>query len=261
MAQAAWDPVQYLRFAGERLRPALDLLAQVPLAAPARVTDLGCGAGNVTSVLAQRFPAAAITGIDGSEAMLAKARTAVPKARFVAADIALWEPDAPPDLIYSNAALHWVPGHAALFPRLLALLAPGGVLAVQMPAMHDAPLRRLQEEVAANGPWADHLAGSVPARPILSAGEYWDLLRPHAAALDLWETTYMHALVGDDPVVEWAAGSSLRPFLDRLPPEQVQPFRAAYAAALRPHYPRRADGTTLLPFRRLFLIARAAARG
>lgn len=257
MALSVWDPAQYLRFAGPRLRPALDLLAQVPLEAPKRVVDLGCGAGNVTAALARRFPEADVIGIDGSEEMLAKARTALPAARFVAADIAAWRPETPPDLIYSNAALHWLPDHASLFPRLLSLLAPGGVLAVQMPAMHDAPLRRLQAEVAASGPWAAHLTGRASARAILSAGEYWDLLSPHAAALDVWETTYMHALQGEDPVVEWAAGSSLRPFLDQLPPEIAGPFRAAYADALRPHYRKRADGTTLLPFRRLFMVARA----
>ncbi len=253
---ANWDPEQYLRFADERLRPALDLLARVDLPAPARVIDLGCGAGNVTALLARRFPKAEVTGVDASETMLAKARTVAPGCRFVAADIGTWNPDAPPDLIYSNAALHWLGGHETLFPRLLSLLAPGGVLAVQMPAMHDAPLRRLQPEVAASGPWASHLRGIGSARGLLAPERYWDLLRPHAAALEMWQTIYMHALQGEDAVGEWASGSSLRPFLDKLPEDLRSAFRAAYAAALRPHYPRRPDGTTLLPFRRLFIVAR-----
>jgi trans-aconitate 2-methyltransferase len=257
---ADWDPEQYLRFADERLRPALDLLARVDLSTPARVTDLGCGAGNVTALLARRFPNAEITGVDASDAMLAKARAAAPGCRFTAADIGAWSPDAPPDLIYSNAALHWLGEHEALFPRLMSLLAPGGVLAVQMPAMHDAPLRRLQPEVAASGPWARHLRGVGSARDILAPERYWDVLRPHAATLDVWQTIYMHALQGDDAVGEWASGSSLRPFLDRLPEGSRTPFRAAYAAALRPHYSRRPDGTTLLPFRRLFIVARRAER-
>jgi trans-aconitate 2-methyltransferase len=256
--EAAWDPEQYLRFADERLRPAMDLLARVGLDAPARVIDLGCGAGNVTALLARRFPGAEVVGVDASEPMLAKARATVPGCRFVAADIGAWTPDAPPDLIYSNAALHWLGGHAALFPRLLSLLAPGGVLAVQMPAMHDAPFRRLQSEVAAAGPWAEALHGVGSARDILAPEAYWDMLRPHATALDLWQTIYMHALRGEDAVVEWASGSSLRPFLDNLPEAQRGPFRAAYSAALRPHYRRRPDGTTLLPFRRLFIVARRA---
>jgi len=251
----AWDPQQYLRFADQRLRPALDLLARVPLEAPARVVDLGCGAGNITAILKRRFPAAEVTGIDGSTAMLEKARVAAPDCRFVAADIAKWRPDSAADLIFSNAALHWLGGHDVLFPHLLSILAPHGVLAVQMPAMHDAPLRRKQLEVAASGPWAPTLRGHVSARDILTAGEYWDLLRPHAAALDIWETTYLHPLSGEDAVVEWAAGSSLRPFLEPLTPELQAGFRRAYADALSPHYPRRTDGTTLLPFRRLFMLA------
>ncbi|MDE2580146.1 MAG: methyltransferase domain-containing protein [Rhodospirillales bacterium] len=252
----SWDPTQYLRFADARLRPALDLLAQVNLSAPAQVVDLGCGPGTVTRVLKARFPGASVLGIDGSAEMLAKARTTAPECSFWEADFATWTPDAPPDLIYSNAALHWTGGHDRLLPRLLGLLAPGGVLAVQMPAMHAAPLRRLQVEVAASGPWAARLRdASGTARDILTAGEYWDILRPHADSLEIWETTYLHPLTGEDPVVEWASGTSLRPFLTRLPEEQRPAFRAAYAAALRPHYPRRADGTTLLPFRRLFLLA------
>jgi trans-aconitate 2-methyltransferase len=256
---ASWDPGQYLRFSDERLRPALDLLALVPLAAPSSVIDLGCGAGNVTAILRQRFPQASVLGVDGSAAMLAKAREVAPDCRFEQGDFATWAPgprEGAPDLIYSNAALHWVGGHETLFPRLVSLLAPGGVLAVQMPAMHAAPLRRLQNEVAAYGPWASVLRDAGFARAILTAGEYYDLLRPHVAALDLWETTYLHVLSGEDAVVEWAAGSSLRPFLDKLPEGLRAEYRAAYAAALRPHYPRRADGATLLPFRRLFMVAR-----
>lgn len=259
MQATVWDPTQYLRFADERLRPAMDLLARVGLDSPRRVVDLGCGPGNVTTLLAARFPQADVAGIDASAAMLAKARAAAPTCRFLEADIGAWTPDSPPDLIYSNAALHWVGRHDALFPRLFSLLAPGGVLAVQMPAMHDAPLRALQPEVAASGPWANALHGIGSARSILAAEVYWDLLRPRAAALDIWQTTYIHALQGEDAVAEWAAGSSLRPFLDALPEDLRAPFRAAYAAALRPHYPRRPDGSTLLPFRRLFIIARSGA--
>lgn len=257
IAASSWDPGQYLRFAGQRLRPALDLLAQVPLQAPDRVVDLGCGPGNVTTILKQRFPQADVLGVDGSEAMLAKARGAAADCRFVQGDFSTWVPDGrAPELIYSNAALHWVGDHPTLFPRLMSLLPPGGVLAVQMPAMHDAPLRRLQIEVSKTGPWAERLRDAGFARDILSPGEYYDLLRPLADSLDIWETTYLHVLSGEDAVVQWASGSSLRPFLDRLPPDQQAGFRAAYAEALRPHYPRRADGATLLPFRRLFVLAR-----
>lgn len=252
-----WNPAQYLLFSEERVRPALDLMARVPTPRPARIVDLGCGAGNVTTILKHRFPEADVLGIDSSAAMLEKARHAAPNCRFAQADIAAWEPETTPDLVFSNAALHWTSEHETLFPRLLGLVARGGCLAVQMPAMHDAPLRALQYEVAAEGPWADHLRGIGSAPPILEAGIYWDLLRPRAASLDIWETIYLHPLQGEDAVVQWAMGTSLRPFLDALPAAEREAFRNAYAEAVRPHYPRRQDGTTLLPFRRLFIIAAA----
>jgi trans-aconitate 2-methyltransferase len=251
----SWDPAQYLRYGGERLRPALDLLTAVAAESPLVVVDLGCGAGNVTGLLRRRWPDAEITGVDGSPEMLERAGQAVPGCGFVLADIARWEPDATPDVIYSNAALHWLGDHAALFPRLLARLAPGGVLAVQMPAMHDQPLRRLQHDVAANGPWAAALAGVGSAPPILPAEAYWDLLRPRCRTLDIWETTYLHALHGENAVAAWASGSSLRPFLDALAPGMREAFLGAYAKALRPLYPPRPDGTTLLAFKRLFIVA------
>jgi len=252
---ASWDPTQYLRFSNERLRPALDLMAQVPLAIARHVVELGCGAGNGTAILKQRFPSADVIGVDGSEAMLEKARIAAPDCSFVQGDFSTWAPATPPDLIFSNAALHWVTNHEVVFPRLVSLLPPGGVLAVQMPAMHDAPLRALQNEVAAQGPWAPLLADAGFARGLLPTAGYYDLLRPLVTALDLWETTYLHVLTGEDAVTEWAAGSSLRPFLDKLPPDLRAGYRAAYTEALKPHYPKRPDGTTLLPFRRLFIVA------
>jgi trans-aconitate 2-methyltransferase len=263
-AAAPWDPAQYLRFGEERARPALDLIARLPepnhlpaagSRARVEIVDLGCGAGNITGLLKRRYPAAAVTGVDGSAAMLAEARRAAPDCLFAATDISAWAPVSPPDLIFSNAALQWLDNHEALFPRLLGLLMPGGWLAVQMPAMHEAPVRRAQIAVAATGPWSGRLAGVVSARPILETAAYLDLLRPFVARLDVWETTYWHALQGADAVAEWAAGSSLRPYLVALEEPERSAFRAAYAAALRPLYPPRPDGTTLLPFRRLFLLA------
>jgi trans-aconitate 2-methyltransferase len=253
---ADWDPAQYLRFANERLQPALDLLARIPAPSPRLVVDLGCGAGNVTTILKARFAGADVVGIDSSPAMLAKAREAAPDCRFLQGDFTGWDAGGLSDVLFSNAALHWTGEHETLFPHLLERVSPGGWLAVQMPAMHDAPLRALQYQVAGAGPWAPALRGIGSARAILTPGEYWDILRPHAASLDIWETIYLHVLTGEDAVGEWAAGTSLRPFLDPLTEGLRAGFRRAYAAALAPHYPRRADGTTLLPFRRLFLLAR-----
>jgi trans-aconitate 2-methyltransferase len=252
-AGPAWDPAQYLRFGDERLRPALDLITRIPHAAPRRVVDLGCGAGNALPALAARFPQAEITGVDGSPAMLAKA--AGTGFRTELADIARWSPAAQADVIFSNAALQWLGGHEILFPHLLGCLAPGGVLAVQMPAMHDAPFRSLQPRVAAAGPWAERLRGVASSPPILEAEAYYDLLAGRVASLELWVTEYVHVLRGADPVVQWAMGSSLRPYVEALDGPMRAQFVAAYSAALQPHYPPRADGAVLLPFRRLFIIA------
>ena len=251
-----WNPSLYLRYGDERLRPAVDLLGRIDADAPVNVVDLGCGPGNVTAILKQRWPGADVLGLDSSVAMLERARKDVPGCRFVQASFGDWEAAPKPDVIYSNAALHWLGGHATLFPRLLAQLAPDGVLAVQMPAMHNEPLRAAQYDVAARGPWAEILARVTSAPSILSPGEYWDILRPRVRQLDIWETIYLHALTGEDAAAQWASGTSLRPFLDALSGDVRAGFYAAYAEAMRSVYPARADGTTLLPFRRLFILAR-----
>ena len=250
----SWDAAQYLRFEDERLRPAIDLIGRIPHAAPQRVVDLGCGAGNALPLLAARFPGAAVTGVDGSAAMLAKA--AATGFATAQADIATWSPAEPVDVLFSNAALQWLGGHEVLFPRLLSCLAPGGVLAVQMPSMHAAPLRAEQERIAREGPWAAALARVGSAPPILAPGDYYDLLRPRVAALDLWVTEYVHVLRGEDPVVQWAMGTSLRPFLDALEGDMREGFLEVYRASMRAAYPPQADGVVLLPFRRLFILAR-----
>ncbi|WP_211462203.1 trans-aconitate 2-methyltransferase [Collimonas silvisoli] len=250
-----WDAKQYMHFGNERLRPALDLLAYVPEQEPQRVVDLGCGTGNVSALLKARWPAADVLGVDSSENMLAAAAAAVPECRFEHADLAHWQPDGLLDVIYSNATLQWLPDHPTLLPRLLSFLRRGAWLAVQMPAMHDAPLRQMQAELARSPSFAPHLQ-KVPQHPsILTAENYYDLLRPHSSKLDIWETTYLHTLRGPDAVVEWAAGTSLRPYLDALPEDKRPAFRAAYAAAMRAAYPQRENGITLLPFKRLFIVA------
>jgi trans-aconitate 2-methyltransferase len=247
-----WDPEQYLRFADERLRPAIDLAARIVHPHPKRVVDLGCGTGSALALLSARFPGVELVGVDSSPVMLDKARSA--GAKTVLADIAKWSPPKPVDVIFSNAALHWIADHAALFPKLLACLTPGGILAVQMPAMYNEPVRTLQAAAAASGPWSAQLAGVASAPPILEPEAYYDLLSARAASIEIWITRYLHVLRGEDPVVQWAMGTSLRPYLDALSPSDRPGFLAAYSALLQPHYPRRADGSVLLPFRRLFLL-------
>lgn len=250
----SWNPERYLAFGDHRTRPAIDLLARIALAAPARVADLGCGPGNSTALLCTRWPAAEVLGVDNSADMLAKAAETGLRARWREADIAGWAPEAPCDVLYSNAALQWLPDHAALFPRLLGLLAPGGVLAVQMPRNFAAPSHALLQAVAQDGPWAERLAGRLLRGP-LAPEAYYDLLAPRAAALDIWQCEYLQVLDGDDPVLRWTRATALRPVLALLDAAEQTRFEADYAARLRAAYPERADGRTLFPFRRLFIVA------
>ena len=265
----AWDPAQYLKFAGPRLRPALDLLQRIDLEAPATVCDLGAGAGNVTRLIAARWPAARIVGVDSSAEMLAKAaaepperpaRAGHPGARieWQTADLATWRPDRPADLIYSNAALHWLDGHDRLLPGLFAGLARDGVLAVQMPRNFAARSHTSITETALDGPWRPVLEPLLRPSPVAEPAFYYDLLAPLAASLDIWETEYLQVLDGENPVKEWTKGTWLSPLLAALDEPERSRFEAAYAARVAAAYPPRGDGKTLFPFRRMFIIATAA---
>ena len=254
----AWSPDQYLKFSGPRLRPAVDLLARVDLTAPTRVYDLGCGAGNVTRLLAERWPAASITGVDDSAEMLAQAARELPPATWIRQSLADWATTMPADLIFSNAALHWLPQHERLFPRLLGQLAPGGVLAAQMPRNFAAPSHTLIAETVRHGAWRHRLEHLLRPVPVAAPHDYYAMLEPLAASIDIWETEYLQVLRGADPVKEWTKGTWLKQFLDELVEPERAEFEADYARRLRIAYPPLDDGTTLFPFRRLFIVARRA---
>lgn len=258
----AWDPTQYLKFAGERMRPAIDLVARVPLAAASTIVDLGCGPGNVSQLLGARWPGATITGVDSSEAMLAQAGMATaaePRYRWRREDLAVWRPEVAVDVVFSNAALHWVDGHAALLPRLFAAVRPGGVLAVQMPANFEAPSHLSLAATVTDERWRERLAARLRPRPVARADDYYEWLAPQAGALDIWTTEYLHVLPAGDgrehPVVAWTRGTALTPFLGALDVAGQCEFLADYGARVAAAYPRRADGRVLFPFRRLFIIA------
>ncbi|MDE3101088.1 MAG: trans-aconitate 2-methyltransferase [Chloroflexota bacterium] len=250
-----WDPAQYLRFGGYRTRPAIDLLARVPLAAPRTVYDLGCGPGNATRLLRERWPAAHVTGVDASEEMLTRARASRPDVDWVLADIASWRPPQPADVVFSNAALHWLGDHARLFPALAAQVAPGGVLAVQMPDGFHDPWHTLMHEAVRESPYREKLEPLLLVDPVGPPSFYFDLLSPHMRDVDVWKTVYLHVLEGGDPIMEWTKGSALKPLLDALPESERAPFESRYAELVRAAYPRRANGTTLFPFQRLFIVA------
>lgn len=250
-----WDPDQYLKFSDHRLRPALDLLDRIQISDPAEVYDLGAGAGNVTRLLRERWPEARITGVDSSEEMLRKVAAVAPEIEWQRADLATWRPPRQPDVLFSNAALHWVGAHDRLFPALFSTLSPGGVLAVQMPRNFESPSHTAIAQVARSGPWRGKLEPLLRGSPVAGPSFYFDLLAPLAAALDIWETEYLHVLEGSDPVKEWTKGSALKPLLDALAEPERSRFEASYAQLVRKAYPPRADGRTLFPYRRLFIIA------
>lgn len=250
-----WDPVAYLKYGGERTRPAADLLARVPETDPNVIYDLGCGPGNSTALLSSRWPAAHLTGLDADPTMLARARKNGPRARWSETDIETWEAPQPADLIFSNAVLHWLDHHDRLFPRLIQQLRSGGILAVQMPRNHHAPSHALLRELARSSPWASQLESILRDEPVASPEAYWRWLSPHCSELEIWETTYLMPLRGQDPILAWIKGSSLRPVLAALAPEDALTFEQTLAAQLREAYPAEDDGCTLFPFRRLFILA------
>lgn len=251
-----WNPEQYLKFAQPRFRPAQDLLARIEVDSPRTVYDLGCGAGNVTRMLAQRWPDAKIVGIDDSEEMLqqARAENAHLDITWKCQSIAKWLPDEPADVIYSNAALHWLPDHQILFPRLMDMLPKSGVLAVQMPNNFNEPSHTRIWETLRAGPWSSRLEHLIRPSPVHNAQFYYDLVAKITSKIDIWETTYLQILRGADPVKEWTKGTWLKQFLDALEEADRPEFEEDYARRLREAYPPQENGDTLFPFRRLFMV-------
>lgn len=250
-----WSAQQYSLFERQRTRPVNDLLAAVPREGIELAVDLGCGPGNSTAVLQAHAPEAQVIGIDSSDDMLRAARTRLPQVAFQLADIQHWQAERAPQLILANASLQWLPNHAGLYPRLLAQLAPGGWLAIQTPDNLQEPAHRLAREVATDGPWAARIA-HVQHAERYDAPTYYDILGAYASELDIWRTTYFHVLDDAAAVVEWFKSTALLPFLQPLDAEQQAAFLERYEAAIAEAYPAQADGKVLLPFPRLFMVAR-----
>lgn len=251
----SWSARQYSMFEQQRTRPVRDLVAAIPLASVHTAVDLGCGPGNSTEVLAERFPEATVTGLDSSDDMLRDARQRLPNVAFELVDIGSWNPAQTYDVILANASLQWVPDHATLYPRLVSLLNQGGVLAVQTPDNLEEPAHRLARDIAASAEWAARI-GDVKHPDRHPAAYYFERLRPHCAEVDVWRTTYHHPLAGGHgAVVEWFKGSALRPYLQKLDEAAQQDFLDTYLQAISQAYPALDDGTVLLPFPRLFIVA------
>jgi trans-aconitate 2-methyltransferase len=252
-----WDPAQYQRYAGERGRPFADLLAQVGADAPSYVVDLGCGPGTLTVTLADRWPTAFVQGVDHSAEMLAEAQehTQPGRLEFTRADLRDWRPTTPVDVLVSNATLQWVPGHLELLTSWVGWLSADGWLAIQLPGNHDAPAHVALRELASEDPYARY-AAEAAARPALpTLLDYQQALVTSGCRVNAWETTYLHVLTGPDPVLQWMRGTGARPVLQALPDELREDFEREYAARLRAAFPAQPYGT-VLPFRRLFVVAR-----
>jgi trans-aconitate 2-methyltransferase len=254
----SWDPAIYERYKLYRERPALDLLIKIPTDLdPREIWDLGCGPGEHAAVLAARHPKAGVHGLDSSPEMLAVARRRPAEIDWVLGDVAAFAPDVAPDLIFTNAALQWLPDHAALFPKLVRTLAPGGVFACQMPLSWKSAWHAVLHETAADPRWAAQLKGVGRLRPVAEAEDYYGWLAPLCEEVDIWSTTYLHVLEGEDPVVDWMMGSGMRPYLDALTdPVQRAGFIDLYRDKVAVAVPARPDGTTLFPFPRFFILAR-----
>ncbi len=251
-----WSAAQYLKFEAERTRPARDLLAQVDTPADGLLYDLGCGPGNSTELIAKRFPGRTVAGIDSDEDMLAAARRRLPDIIFQKADLERWVPEAPAGLLYANAVFQWVPEHLNVLDRLMVGLSPGGTLAVQMPDNLDADSHMLMEEVARSPRWEKAFRDfAIRRAPLPPPSAYLETLGRTAARVDVWHTTYYHALDNAEAIVEWVRGTGLRPYLAHLPAEQRDAYRADYLESITAAFPAMADDRVLLPFKRLFVIA------
>jgi trans-aconitate 2-methyltransferase len=251
-----WNAKQYLEFGDERTRPAVDLAARIRMAKPKRIVDLGCGPGNSTEVLRRRWPDAEVIGIDNSEEMIAAARSSYPEQGWVLASAEKWTASTPFDVVFSNAALQWLGDHGRLVSHLLKQVAPGGVLAFQIPSAEYAPVRRHMHEVAEEPAWCSRMHAAKTALTMKAPAFYYDVLADSARALDIWETEYHHVLESPKAIVEWMSSTGLRPFLAALDSgEERARFVALLEDKVAKSYPLRRDGKVLFPFRRLFVVA------
>jgi trans-aconitate 2-methyltransferase len=251
---ALWNDDHYLKFGDERTRAARELLARVPLERVGRAVDLGCGPGNSTALLRDRWPDAQLTGIDNSPEMLERARRDLPTVEWILGDAGSYRSSVPVNLLFANAVFHWLPDHATLFPSLIQQVTKGGALAVQMPHSFDEPSHRLMREVRARLTPGRRSAVNAAA-PVAGAAFYYDLLAPHATAVDIWRTTYEHVMPDAAAIVEWVKGTGLRPYLDDLTDSERTAYLSEYLAAIERAYPARVDGKRLFSFPRLFIVA------
>lgn len=252
-----WSAAQYLKFASQRTRPSHDLLSQVPIAAPKRIIDIGCGPGNSTKVLIERYPSAHVSGMDSSPDMIQTARKEVPESDFVLADLTTYTPE-PADILFSNAVFQWIDADARIpiMKKLIESLPSGGAFAMQVPDNRMEESHKAMRYVAERGPWAETLAKQKPVLDQFQTPlELYNALKPLCSSVDIWHTYYQHVLGSHQDVVEWVKGTGLRPFIDPLSAEHREGYLAAYLEQIKQRYPSSEDGTVMLRYPRLFMVA------
>ncbi|EMC8777309.1 trans-aconitate 2-methyltransferase [Providencia rettgeri] len=246
-----WNPDLYLQFKQERTRPSYDLIRHIHADNVCNLTDLGCGPGNSTQILREMYPLARIIGVDNSPAMLVEAKKNLPDCQFIDANIETWVPEIKQDLIFANASLQWLPDHNLLFPHLVDQLKSNGILAIQMPNNWNEPTHALMRKVA-----SEQAISAVNRTALLSIAEYYDLLSTTHCSVDIWQTTYYHVMPSIDSIIDWLSATGLRPYLENLGKKQTEQFLARYHELLTEAYPAQDNGYVLMPFPRLFIIAR-----
>lgn len=249
-----WDQELYYRFRQQRTQPSIDLVARIPLETPSRIVDLGCGAGNSTAALRNRWPASSIVGVDSSEEMLGEAKQADDGTVWVKDDIASWQPDEPFELVFSNAALQWLPDHSELIPRLLQAVTPGGVLAVQLPDHYESALYRVLIEVSRDARWSPRMEAARNSLTRHTVSFYYDLLSGCAERFDIWTTEYHHELQSHEDILTFHRGSGMRPYLEKLAEDETESFEQLILEGYRQAFPKQANGRVLFPFKRLFFM-------
>ena len=251
-----WNPEQYLKFQSERTQPAIDLASRIELQEPRRIIDLGCGSGNSTAVLKNRWTDAAISGLDSSPSMIQSATAEYPDLDWIEMDIDAWSPDIGYDLIFSNAAFQWLQTHETLLPKLVSCLNPSGVLAFQVPNNEHSPYHRVLVELAESNRWRGLLEEAKNPLAYYPIDFYYDLLKPTCSQLTLWETEYVHVLEGPEAILEWVSGTGLKPYLEALENQEDRTaFREEVLEGYRAAYPLCYDGSVLFRFRRQFIVA------
>jgi trans-aconitate 2-methyltransferase len=252
-----WNPSLYLKFQAERTQPSIDLVSRIRLENPMDIIDLGCGPGNSTEILFKRWPKAKVAGLDSSEKMIEQARKDYPGYEWIHADASSYKPGKKFDLVFSNAALQWIPDHQKLIPGIFSWLNPGGILAVQVPANKESPLHIALVKVSRSKRWHDYTRDCAAYIVYHPAEIYYEILSPLSQNFDIWETTYCHILESHKALIEWYRSTGMKTYLEKLPDDKARTdFENEVLSEAVSAYPTQSDNKVIYPFRRLFYMAR-----